>query len=184
MRKNKTTDRFSLWRLRDWATAHASGRVLEIGAGSGPNLGHYPAIASEIYAFDPDGDSLAEIEDGNTRVRVTLAQAESLPFPGESFDSAVGTLVFCTVGSPLEGLREVRRVLKPGAHLRLVEHVSSPNPVIAGFQHAVTPAWKRVAGGCHLDRQTAITVRRAGFDVRRVQPRFFGVFIGIDAVRP
>lgn len=179
----KGHDSFRARQMRQWVTAAAAGRVLEIGAGTGPNLEHYPSGVSEIVAFDPDGKALRGIDSGNCHVRVSVARAEYLPFADASFDSAVGTLVFCTVADPLWGLREVRRVLKPGAHLRLVEHVSSTNSAVARFQHAVTPAWQVIARGCHLDRSTADTVRRAGFEIRRLDPRFLGILVGIDAVR-
>lgn len=172
---------FRDWRA--WATARAQGRVLEIGAGTGPNLSYYPP-GVQVIAFDPDRESLDEIEwldDDASQIRLLQSSSMELPFPDKSFDSAVGTLVFCTVPDPLRGLLEVKRVMRPGAPLRLVEHVRGHNPILGGMMDLATPFWKRLAGGCHLNRNTFDTVSRAGFEIVSLQESWFGLFIGIDA---
>jgi ubiquinone/menaquinone biosynthesis C-methylase UbiE len=172
---------FRDWRV--WATARAQGRVLEIGAGSGPNFSYYLSNAA-VIAFDPDPDLFEEFENaGGTIARISLLQASAmeLPFPDESFDAAVGTLVFCTIPDPRRALSEVKRVMKRGAPLRLVEHVRARNPIIGGIMDAATPLWKRMAGGCHLNRNTFDTVNAVGFEIITLQERWFGLFIGIDA---
>ncbi len=168
---------------RRWATSRAKGRVLEIGAGAGPNFSYYLPYA-EVVAFDPDPESFEELENTSTtspRLSLLQANAMELPFPDESFDAAVGTLVFCTIPDPRRALSEVKRVMKRGAPLRLVEHVRARNPIIGGMMDAATPLWKRMAGGCHLNRNTFDTVNAVGFEIISLQEQWFGLFIGIDA---
>jgi ubiquinone/menaquinone biosynthesis C-methylase UbiE len=172
---------FDNWRA--WATARAEGRVLEIGAGTGPNLSYY-LPGAQVIAFDPDRESLDEIEylnGASSHLCLLQSSAMELPFPGESFDAVVGTLVFCTIPDPLRALSEVKRVMRPGAPLRLVEHVRARNPIVGGMMDAATPLWKRLSGGCHLNRNTFDSISRAGFEIVSLQESWFGLFIGIDA---
>lgn len=175
-----------LRKWRDWATRAARGRVLEIGVGTGANLPYYHDIKM-LAAIDPDGASLrraaAKTNGRGGSIVLHQARAEELPFADDSFDAVIGTLTFCTVADVARGLSEARRVLKPGGALRLVEHVRAPNRVLAEMQAVMTPGWKIVADGCHLDRDTASAVERAGFQVRAVQKRLAGILIGIDAVK-
>ncbi len=179
-------DPLGVRRWREWVVRDARGRVLEIGIGTGLNLKYYRA-AKALAAIDPD---LASLQRARARRNghphaITLHQAfaEALPFADASFDSVVGTLTFCSIGDPGLALREIRRVLKPGGAFRLIEHVRVENRVIAGLQDAVTPAWKQIAGNCHLNRDTRAAVERAGFQIRNVRQHIGGLFIGIDAVR-
>jgi ubiquinone/menaquinone biosynthesis C-methylase UbiE len=179
----KPIDRVGFGDWREWATAAAKGRVLEIGAGTGLNFSHYLPDA-QVIAFDPDEEMLGEIEESSlssARISVLRANAMDLPFPNASFDSVVGTLVFCTIPDPCRALAEVRRVMKPEAPLRLVEHVRARNRVVGGVMDAATPFWKRLSGGCHLNRNTFDTVRAAGFEIESLEIKWFGLFIGIHA---
>jgi ubiquinone/menaquinone biosynthesis C-methylase UbiE len=172
---------FDDWRA--WVTARAHGRVLEIGVGTGLNFSYYND-AARVVAFDPDVEMLAEIAPtdlASSHFEIAQASAEELPFPTESFDAAVGTLVFCTIPNAPRALAEVRRVLKPGASLRLVEHVRAHNRIVAGVQDVFTPVWKPLAGGCHLNRDTLSTVRAAGYEILNVQRKWRGLILGIDA---
>lgn len=179
-------DSFGVRRWRQWAVSAAHGRVLELGVGTGLNLGHYRAIES-LTAIDPDGAALQRAltrRNGNAQnISLDQARAEELPFADESFDAVLCTLVFCTIGEPMRALAEVRRVLKAGGAFRMVEHVRVENRVIAGAQDALTPLWKQIAGGCHLNRDTLSSVKQAGFTVRGVSKHIGGMFIGIDAVK-
>ena len=182
-------DPLGVRKWRAWAVSAARGRTLEIGVGTGLNLPLYRgrrAVAS-LAAIDPDGASLRRAQarrNGNPHI-ITLYQsrAEALPFADESFDAVVGTLTFCTIGDPALALSEARRVLKTGGAFRLVEHVRVDNRLIAGAQDLVTPVWKQIAGGCHLNRDTLRAVKSAGFRVLRVSRLFGGLFIGIDAIK-
>ena len=177
-------DLLSARRWREWVVRDVCGDVLELGVGTGSNLPYYRQ-ARTIVAIDPNSGSLtraAKRREG-TVVALYRASAEELPFADESFDAVVATLVLCSVGDPERGLVESRRVLKTGGMLRLVEHVRVQNPMGAGIQDALTPLWKRVAGNCHLNRDTLSSVEQAGFQVRTVTPYLGGLVIGIDAVK-
>ncbi len=177
-------DSFGVRRWRQWVVSAARGRVLELGVGTGLNLPHYRTVES-VAAIDPDGTSLqrALARRNSHAISLHQARAEELPFADESFDAVLGTLVFCTVGDPARALSDARRVLKLGGTFRLVEHVRVENRLVAGAQDAVTPLWKQIAGGCHLNRDTLSAVERAGFHVHGVSRHIGGLFIGIDAVK-
>jgi ubiquinone/menaquinone biosynthesis C-methylase UbiE len=98
-------------------------------------------------------------------ITLTLAPVETLPFADETFDSAVATLVFCSVTDPMRGLREVRRVLKPGGMLLLIEHVRAQGAFAQQIQNIITPVTKRVAGNCHWNRDTERSVINADFEI-------------------
>jgi len=166
--------------LRKEAIDQARGLVLEIGAGNGLNFAFYdPGRVERVEATEPDSAMLgfARERAAKARVPVNLTQAavENLPFADESFDRAVVTLVFCSVSDPLRGLSEVRRVLKPGSSLLMVEHVRAHSAVAASIQNIITPITKLVAGNCHWNRNTEKTVIEAGFRVE--QRRDIGVFM-------
>lgn len=179
-------DPMGLRRFRQWAVRAARGRVLEIGIGTGLNLRYYGDVDT-IAAIDPDESSLRRAarrsDSSHNDITLFQASAEALPFTNESFDVVLGTLVFCTIPDPMRALDEAKRVLKPGGVFRLVEHVRAPGGPVAWLQTRVTPAWKQIAGGCHLDRETASSVAQAGFKVRSVEAHLGGVLVGIDAVK-
>jgi SAM-dependent methyltransferase len=179
----KPLDRVGFGDWRRWATAKATGRILEVGAGSGLNFPHYDAGA-QVFAVEPNPEMLDEIVENSpfhARLSVLRASALELPFPARSFDAVVGTLVFCTIPDPARALSELKRVMKPGASLRLVEHVRARNPFVGAVMDAATPMWKRVAGGCHLNRNTIDTLRAAGFEIRSTERKWFGLLVGIDS---
>ena len=158
--------------LRKEVTGQARGLVLEIGAGNGLNFAFYdPDTVERVEATEPDSAMLGYAREraAAARVPVNLTQApvENLPFADESFDSAVVTLVFCSVGDPLRGLREVRRVLKPGGSLLMVEHVRAYGAIAATIQNIITPINRLVAGNCHWNRDTEKTVIEAGFQLEQ-----------------
>ena len=136
--------------------ATASGRVVEIGAGTGANLDHYTDAVSEIVLTEPEEPMAKRLEEeaaspagGGRSVTVVRAPAESLPFPDDSFDTAVCTLVLCTVRDPERAIAEIERVLKPGGRLLFLEHVRSDDPSLAKWQDRLTPLWRRCGHGCH-----------------------------------
>lgn len=158
-------ERGGLGERRRRLLARAWGRVLEIGAGTGANLAHY-RDAAEVVALEPDlamADRLrAKVGRAAVPVEVVVDDAQHLPFPDHSFDTVVSTLVLCTVRDPGRALAEARRVLAPGGRLLFLEHVSGTGWT-ARTQRLLGPLWQRVAGGCHLDRDTVRAIKDAGF---------------------
>jgi ubiquinone/menaquinone biosynthesis C-methylase UbiE len=162
-------DRIGLWKLRAWLTAEASGRVVEIGCGTGRNLPRYPRAAA-VIGVDPSLDALGRAKRRSPSAVLVCAKGEALPFGEASFDTAVSSLVLCSVPNPKALLAEMRRVLRRTGSLRLLEHVRSESPWHARLQDLVQPVWTRVTGGCHPNRDTEAAVRTAGFRIedRRV----------------
>jgi ubiquinone/menaquinone biosynthesis C-methylase UbiE len=157
--------------LRKEIIGQAQGLVLEIGAGNGLNFAFYdPAQVQRVEAIEPDTAMLRYARERvkTARVPITLTQApvEALPFADETFDSAVATLVFCSVTDPAHGLSEIRRVLKPGGTLLLVEHVRAEGAIASRIQDIITPLTKLMAGNCHWNRNTERTVADAGFAIQ------------------
>jgi SAM-dependent methyltransferase len=145
--------------------AGLSGDVLEIGAGTGLNLPHYPD-GVRLVLSEPDAGMLVRLRRrAPAGVRVVPAPAESLWFPDASFDAVVSTMVLCTAPGPAEALAEIVRVLRPGGRLVLVEHVLSDAPRLAARQRRWAGPWAGFAAGCRCDQDTASLLRAAGFDV-------------------
>jgi ubiquinone/menaquinone biosynthesis C-methylase UbiE len=179
-------ERLWLGALRAKVLAQARGRVLEIGIGTGLNLPHYrPRL--DLVGIDPDTSMLARARMRATQVSCAVqccqASAEALPFREGSFDWVVGTLVFCTIPNPAQAFREGLRVLRPDGHLTLLEHVRSPHPLVARLQDHLTPPWKRLCGGCHLNRETLAIAGAAGVYIERVVSHMHGNVLIIEASR-
>lgn len=167
---NDESERRYMEPLRQKLIARARGLVLEVGAGNGLNFAIYdPAQVERVEAIEPDSTMLgyARVRVKAARVPLTLTQAtaEALPFADASFDSVVVTLVFCSVADPLNGLQEIKRVLKPEGKLLMIEHVRSHHRLVAFVQSALTPLTTRFAGNCHWNRDTLQTVREAGLQI-------------------
>jgi ubiquinone/menaquinone biosynthesis C-methylase UbiE len=167
-----TMDRRGAAAHRSRLVTGLSGRVLEVGAGHGGNFAHYPAAVTEVVAVEPD-DQLRRLAGtaaltAPIPVRVVAGHADALPAADGSMDAAVTSLVLCSVPDPATALAEIRRVLVPGGQLRFYEHVRSRHRLLATAEDAVAPAWSRVAGGCHPNRDTAAAITAAGFTVQRL----------------
>jgi ubiquinone/menaquinone biosynthesis C-methylase UbiE len=154
----------------------ARGRVLEIGIGSGLNLSLYGADVNTIVGLDPSERllSMACKRAANIDVPVDLVRgsATAIPLDNDSVDTVVMTWTLCSVPDPLGALREMRRVMKPGGMLLFVEHGLSPDPGVARWQHRLTPVWRRIAGGCHLDRKVDDLIHTAGFEVSELKTEY------------
>ena len=181
-------ERLGLGRLRRETLRGVRGRVLELGVGTGRNFPLYPDEVASVVGIDPDEVMLRRAEERARNApfpaQTVPGSAEELPFEDESFDAVVATLAFCTIPDPGKALREARRVLRSGGELRLLEHVRIEQRTVAWAQEKVTPLWKRLAGGCHLDRDTLNAVRQAGFEVERVEHHLDGLVLTIFARDP
>lgn len=151
-----------------------TGRVLEVGAGSGLNFAFYPAGVEEVLAVEPEPLLRAAAEEAAAAARVSVrvvdGVAARLPADDESFDAAVASLVLCSVSDQARALAELWRVIRPGGELRFYEHVVARHRVAAGLQRlADMTIWPRLLGGCHLARNTLAAIQRAGFVVESCQ---------------
>jgi ubiquinone/menaquinone biosynthesis C-methylase UbiE len=144
--------------------AGAEGRVLELGAGTGLNLAHYPPAARELVLTEPEPAMHALLQRRVTRstrpARVVTAAAEALPFPDATFDTVVSTMVLCTVQDVLAALRETRRVLRRGGRLLFIEHVQASSPRLARWQDRLAMPWSAFAQGCRCNLPTEALLAR------------------------
>jgi ubiquinone/menaquinone biosynthesis C-methylase UbiE len=155
--------------LRARVCAGLHGEVVELGFGSGLNVPFYPAAVTSVAAVEPSdvGWRLARkrLAASDVPVRRAALDGQDLPFDDGSFDAAVSTWTLCTIPDAGRALTEVRRVLRPGAPLRFVEHGLAPDESVQRWQRRLEPLQKRIAGGCHLTRPISDLLTGAGFDL-------------------
>lgn len=151
----------------------ATGRVVDIGIGSGLNLPFYGPQADGVVGIDPSPE-LLNLAEGRAHkalppVELRRASGEALPIEDQSIDTAVVTFALCTVDDAATTLAEIRRVLKPGGKLLFAEHGRAPETGVARWQNRLTPVWRRIAGGCHLNRKPDELIRAAGFSIEDME---------------
>jgi len=151
----------------------AEGRVLEIGVGSGLNLPFYADTTTQLIGLDPVPRLLAMAHAAKDGARFTVelleGSAEAIPLEPQSVDTVVTTWTLCSIPDVVRALEEVRRVLKPSGRLLFVEHGLSPDASVRRWQDRLTPLWKRVGGGCHLNRPIPELIEASGLHVERVE---------------
>lgn len=146
----------------------ARGEVLEVGIGTGRNLPHYEAEQIEkIWGLDPATDMHRRLRKRlvGTRLDVELMplSAETIPVEEARFDTVVLTYTLCSIPDPVAALKEMKRVLKPGGKLIFCEHGLAPDTGVARWQHRLTPAWRKISGNCHMDRDIPALLGEGGF---------------------
>ena len=156
-------------RYRSELVPRARGTVLEVGAGSGLNLPFYDRRVERLYVLDPS-EALLKMARGKARrapfpVELLACSGEDIPLADGAVDTVVVTWALCTIPDPAKALREIRRVLKPQGMLLFAEHGLAPHARVRAWQHTLNPGWRRVAGGCNLDRNTADLIRASGFGI-------------------
>jgi ubiquinone/menaquinone biosynthesis C-methylase UbiE len=166
-------ERAGLARLRAELVADLEGHVVELGAGTGANLDHLGHGIERFTALEPSPAMAARLRRHAARtadhpVEVIEAPAEALPIATASVDAVVSTLVLCTVADPSQALAEVRRVLRPGGRLVLLEHVRGTGTTVT-LQGVLDPVWRTFGRGCHLTRDTRRLVEEAGFDTSELR---------------
>ena len=158
---------------RERVLSSARGRVLEIGIGSGLNLPFYGSRVDEILGLEPAERlvTMAQRAAGRFKTPVTLmtGSAEAILIDDHSIDTVVTTWTLCSIADAVGALREMRRVLKPGGQLLFVEHGLAPDENIRKWQNLLTPVWKRIGGGCHLNRPIRTLIETAGFGIVRLE---------------
>ena len=163
--------------MREWRREllqQVSGDVLEVGAGTGANIEFYPESVIRLTLSEPDRHMRKQLEHrvaGSTKnILVSAGSAENIDAQDESFDFVVASLVCCSVSDQGAALLEIRRVLKPEGCLVFLEHVAAENGTRRRlWQNRVTPLWRKLAGNCHLNRETEAALLSAGFNIRDIK---------------
>jgi SAM-dependent methyltransferase len=182
-----------LEKYRREAVVSARGRVLEIGVGSGLNLPFYSKQVEIVIGIDPSPRLLAmtrrRAAASGVEAELLQGTAAAIPLADSTIDTVVMTWTLCSIPDPLLALREMRRVLKPDGRLLFIEHGLCPEVGIEHWQHRLTPIWRHVSGGCHLDRKMDDLIRSAGFELTELRneyadgPRIFTYMYEGCAVR-
>lgn len=185
----KATEENGLGAMRAELLAGARGRVIEVGAGTGVNIGLYGPEIEDLTLVEPDPHMAARLRErlkagegaatgeGAEATSASLqapkhlveAPAEALPFADDTFDTAVATLVLCTIPDPVAAIAELARVLRPGGRLLFIEHVRSDDPGRARWQDRLEKPWRFMADGCYCNRDTEATLRASAFEVETVE---------------
>jgi ubiquinone/menaquinone biosynthesis C-methylase UbiE len=157
-------------RQREKIIPLAAGRVLEVGIGSGLNLPLYDAAkVQQLWGLDPSEEMWALARPRNTALHFNVtflqASAEAIPLDEGSVDTVVVTYTLCTIPNVLAALQEMRRVLRPGGQLLFCEHGAAPDEAVRCWQDRLTPLWKQLGGGCHLNRPIASLLEAGGFRI-------------------
>ena len=151
----------------------AAGRILEIGIGSGLNLPYYSERATRVIGLDPSAKLLSMVtETAKLKafpIELVKGSAETIPLEDHTIDTVLTTWTLCTIPIVSRGLAEMHRVLKPGGHLLFVEHGRSPDAKVRRWQDRLTPIWKCIGGGCHLNRAISQLLEQSGFRIDRIE---------------
>ncbi len=162
--------RYRNWRQRVWSLVRGP-KVLEVGVGTGKNMPYYPPEV-QVTGVDLSEKMLLRARRRAERMGLPVAllqmDAQALDFPDDTFDSAVATFVFCSVPDPVQGLREMARVVRPGGRIVLLEHVRAEHPILGRLMDLLDPLVARLMGP-HINRETVENVRRAGLILERVE---------------
>ena len=164
-------------RQREKLVPLASGRVLEVGLGSGLNLSFYDARrVTKVWGLEPSPEmskmASAAVEAVAFDVEFVSAGGEQIPLDSESFDTVLMTFTLCTIPDAERALREIARVLKRGGQLLFCEHGAAPDAGVRRWQNRIDPLWRRLAGGCHLNRDIPGLIRRGGFEITRMDTMY------------
>ena len=164
-------------RQREKLVPLASGRVLEVGMGSGLNLSFYDARrVTKVWGLEPSPEmskmASAAVEAVAFDVEFVSAGGEQIPLDSESFDTVLMTFTLCTIPDAERALREIARVLKQGGQLLFCEHGAAPDAGVRRWQNRIDPLWRRLAGGCHLNRDIPGLIRRGGFEITRMDTMY------------
>lgn len=169
----KATEEAGLRQMRHDLLVKARGKVVELGAGTGLNLEHYPDSIESLTLVEPDPHMTRRLReklvDSGREAEVVEAPGEDLPFPDSSFDTAVVTLVLCTVPDQPATIAELARILKPGGQLLFLEHVRAHHPDLAKWQDRFERPWRFLGDGCHCNRDTVAGILASPLELGQVE---------------
>jgi len=173
--------------IREELLVKANGCVLEIGSGTGINFPLYKSV-KKVVATEPSTymieRSQEKLKQSHVEIEIVQAGAEKLPFPDNSFDTVVATLVLCTIPNPNQAMIEMLRVCKPGGKLLFFEHVKMDNQFLAGLQELLTPAWKKICEGCCLNRDTLTLIKSNDLLINEIKSYYNGLFLSLETIKP
>lgn len=193
---NKACATRQVRQLRSQIVPHARGRVLEVGMGSGLNLEFYNREQVDmVYGLEPSEGmrrkAIPNIGKSPVAVEWLSLPGEQIPLPDESIDTVLLTFTLCTIPDWRKALEQMKRVLKPGGELLFLEHGEAPHEGTRKWQHRITPAWKKFAGGCHLNRHIADLITHCGFEIQELEnlympnaPKIAGYLYKGRAIKP
>ncbi|WP_029653454.1 class I SAM-dependent methyltransferase [Marinobacter daepoensis] len=183
-------------KLRSQVVPEARGTVLEVGMGSAINLDFYdPSIVKRIYGLEPSAGmrrkAQANLQRSGIPVEWLDLPGEKIPLEDNSVDTVLLTFTLCTIPDWHAALLQMKRVLRPGGSLLFLEHGESPDEATRKWQHRITPGWRKLAGGCHLNRQIADLIKEAGFEIQTLEnlyipksPKIAGYVYKGRAIKP
>ncbi|MBN7769031.1 class I SAM-dependent methyltransferase [Marinobacter daepoensis] len=183
-------------KLRSQVVPEARGTVLEVGMGSAINLDFYdPSIVERIYGLEPSAGmrrkAQANLQRSGIPVEWLDLPGEKIPLEDNSVDTVLLTFTLCTIPDWHAALLQMKRVLRPGGSLLFLEHGESPDEATRKWQHRITPGWRKLAGGCHLNRQIADLIKEAGFEIQTLEnlyipksPKIAGYVYKGRAIKP
>lgn len=181
----KPLEKGRFYTIRKELLSKVKGRVLEIGSGSGINFSFYRDV-ERVDAIEPNPSmikkSKKQLEKASVPIFCHEQKAEQLLFPNQTFDYVISTLVFCTIPNPEAALKEMIRVSKPNATFYFFEHVKMENAVLAKTQDLLTPLWKKICDGCHLNRNTVEIIKNAGLQIKEIKYYYKGLFIVVECI--
>lgn len=167
----------SAMKQREKIVPLAHGRVLEIGVGSGLNLPFYnKETVKHLTAIDPSAEmwrrNKIDLSNLHFDVDFVMAFAEEIPVESNTFDTVILTYTLCTIPNPEEAFHEIRRVMKPNAQLLFCEHGKAPDALVQKWQNRINPIWKRLGGGCHLNKDIPTLIEENGFSIRNLNQMY------------
>ncbi|TWD98743.1 methyltransferase family protein [Neobacillus bataviensis] len=172
--------------IREELLVKANGCVLEIGSGTGINFPLYKSV-KKVVATEPSTymieRSQEKLKQSPVKIELVQAGAEKLPFPDNSFDTVVATLVLCTIPNPNQAMIEMLRVCKPGGKLLFFEHVKMDNQFLACLQEVLTPAWKKICDGCCLNRDTLTLIKGNDLLINEIKSYYNGLFLSLETIK-
>lgn len=164
-------------RQRQKVVPRARGKILEVGLGAGHNIPHYDhERVDRVIGIDPCETSWQLAQERVNAVPFDVeflaGSAEDIPLDDDSVDSVLLTFALCTIPDPLAALSEAKRVMRPGGELVFCEHAQAPDESVQRWQTRINPLWKRLAGGCNLNRDIVGLIRTAGFDINELEQMY------------